>query len=55
MAKKFNGIRHRGVVSPPTHVRLGEYDLMRTDDGASPIDVAIKQVKTHEGCVILNL
>jgi hypothetical protein len=27
---------------------------LRTDDGANPIDVPIKQAKTHEGCVIIN-
>ena len=28
-----------GVSSPATHVRVGEYDLSRTDDGASAKDV----------------
>ena len=41
----------RGISSPPTHVRLGEYNLSRTDDGIVTVDVPIKEVKTHEGCV----
>jgi secreted trypsin-like serine protease len=39
----------RGVSSPATHVRLGEYDLSRTDDVATPEDILIKTIKTHEG------
>ena len=39
----------RGVSSPATHVRLGEYDLSTTADGAKAEDVAIKTVKTHDG------
>ena len=38
-----------GVSSPATHVRVGEYDLTGTNDGATPEDVAIKGFKTHEG------
>jgi len=39
----------RGVSSPATHVRLGEYDLSTTTDRAKSEDVAIKSVKTHDG------
>jgi trypsin len=38
-----------GIASPATHVRLGEHDISSTGDGATPEDVAIKKVTTHEG------
>jgi secreted trypsin-like serine protease len=36
-----------GVASPSTHVRVGEFDVSSTTDGADAEDIAIAKFTTH--------
>jgi secreted trypsin-like serine protease len=38
-----------GILSPSTHVRLGDHDISTTNDGETAEDIPIKRSVTHEG------